>query len=582
MSTGSRKTPWQLWLFGGVLAVYLAVLLAPTFIEPGLTLFDRFPLIQAALQHPLALTWTPITLKTILIMLAAYALAVLLFISSRKNTRRGAEHGSAKWTSPKALNRRFEDRSDGDANLLLSDLLRLGFNGRKTKRNLNVCVIGGSGTGKTRFYVMPNGLQAAGNYVILDPKGENLRMLGGLLTEQGYSVRVFDIKTPATSFGYNPFAYLRDDQDAVSLANNLQRAIKPKNSTITDPFWEDSARALLSALILYVMHELPPHEQSWLTVIQLLNLHANNDDDNARSPLDLIFEELEARDPYSFAATLWHAYKHAGTGKTAQSVAVVAAITMAPLAEPVIASMMRTDELALEDLATEKVALFICTNDADPSLNFLANMLYTQLFQRLNACADNAPRGRLPQLVQFLMDEFANIALPLEFEYFLATCRGRNMGVSIILQSLSQLNRLFDKSWQSVLGQCDTVLYLGSNENETNDYISKMLGKETLDTNTYSLQRGARGHYTKSDQQTGRELLTPDELRTLDNDVGICLIRGESPVLDRKYPLTKHPRYNRTGDATGAPYDYAARSEFLLGDLPCYRQRIGPFTLYTA
>ena len=309
----------------------------------------------------------------------------------------------------------------------------------RTRRNLNVCVIGGPGTGKSRGYVIPNALQAGCNFIVTDPKGELLRTTGSMLTAMGYSVRCLDLQHPETSFGYNPFAYIQSDLEAVALVGNLQRSIKPKGSTNSDPFWDEAACGLLSALVLYVWHEMPKQEQNWAMVLRLLNLHKPGE---GYSPITAMFAALEQRDPDAYALTQWNIYRQAGDDRTAQSISVTAAVALAKLAEPTVAAMMRTDELYLEDLATEKVALFVCTDDADPTLNFLAGMLYTQLFQRLNHLADRVHKGRLPKLVQFYLDEFANITLPLDFEHFLATCRGRNMGVSIILQSLSQLKRL--------------------------------------------------------------------------------------------------------------------------------------------
>ena len=419
-------------------------------------------------------------------------------------------------------------------------------------------VIGGSGAGKSRSYAIPNALNCGNcSMVICDPKSEILRKTGGALKANGYEVRVFDLLSPDTSFCYNPLAYVRDDKDVLRLIETLIQSTTPPGAQSTDPFWTKSETALLQALVLYLMHEAPPEEQNFSMIMEMLgSAQVKEDDEEYQSPLDILFERLEMRNPESIAVKQYAIYKQAA-GKTAKSILISVGVRLAAFNLPQIAKLTNTDELDLSSMGERKVALFCCIPDADTSLNYLVGMIYSQLFQTLYYMADRVHGGALPVPVNCIMDEFPNVSLPNEFEKILATCRSRSIYCSIIIQNMSQLKALFKDSWESLVGNCDEFLYLGGNEKETHKYVSELLGKETIDTNTYGQTKGRSGSYSVNFQQSGRELLTPDEVRLLDNRKAVLLVRGERPILDEKYDLHKHVNVKYTEDGGAPPYDYA-------------------------
>ena len=427
----------------------------------------------------------------------------------------------------------------------------------KHKRNLNVLVVGGSGAGKSRAYAVVNIMQCNCSMVITDPKGELLRKTGGLLEREGYEVRVFDLINPETSFCYNPFAYVRDDKDVLKLINNLIRNTTPKGAQSSDPFWEKSETALLQALMLYLLHEAPPEEQNFSMIMEMLgSAQVKEDDEEYQSPLDILFERLEMRNPESIAVKQYAIYKQAA-GKTAKSILISVGVRLAAFNLKQIANLTCTDELDLYSIGEKKVALFCCIPDADTSLNYLVGMIYSNLFQTLYYVADRKYHGKLPIPVHCIMDEWPNVALPDDFDKLLATMRSRAISCSIIIQNIAQMKALFKDSWESLIGNCDEFLYLGGNEKEGHKYVSELLGKETLDTNTYGQTKGRSGSYSVNFQQSGRELLTPDEVRLLDNRKAVLLVRGERPILDEKYDLHKHVNVKYTEDGGAPPYDYA-------------------------
>ena len=525
-------------------------------IAPDKNFIQILETLSEKLEQPFFITYTPYTFKCILIFTAAYFLGIGIYESQKRNYRRGVEHGSAKWGNVSEICRRYCEKQYTN-NLLLTQHFRMGLDGYKHKRNLNVLVVGGSGAGKSRTYAIPNIMQCNCSMVITDPKAELLRKTGGVLERNGYEVRVFDLINPETSWCYNPFAYVRDDKDVLKLINNLIRNTTPKGAQSSDPFWEKSETALLQALMLYLLHEAPPEEQNFPMIMEMLgSAQVKEDDEDYQSPLDILFERLEMRDPESIAVKQYAIYKQAA-GKTAKSILISVGVRLAAFNLKQIANLTCTDELDLYSIGEKKVALFCCIPDADTSMNYLVGMIYSNLFQTLYYVADRKYGGRLPIPVHCIMDEWPNVALPDDFDKILATMRSRGISCSIIIQNIAQMKALFKDSYESLIGNCDEFLYLGGNEKEGHKYVSELLGKETLDTNTYGQTKGRSGSYSVNYQQTGRELLTPDEIRLLDNRKAILFIRGERPIMDDKYDLKKHVNFRYTEDGGASPYDYA-------------------------
>ena len=534
-------------------------------IQPGKNIFEILDRLSQILRQPFSLHYTVYTGKCILILSFAYITGICIYYAQQKNYKRGVEHGSAKWGDVHQICRKYRDK-DYVQNLLLTQNFRMSLDCYKHKRNLNVLVVGGSGAGKSRTYAIPNIMQCClsqgesvmgCSMVITDPKAELLRKTGGLLERMGYEVRVFDLINPDTSFCYNPFCYVHDDKDVLKLINNLIRNTTPKGSQASDPFWEKSETALLQALMLYLLHEAPAEEQNFPMIMEMLgSAQVKEEDEEYQSPLDILFERLEMRKPDSIAVKQYQIYKQAA-GKTAKSILISVGVRLAAFNLKEIANLTCTDELDLASIGEKKVALFCCIPDADTSLNYLVGMIYSNLFQTLYYVADRKYGGRLPVPVHCIMDEWPNVALPDDFDKILATMRSRAISCSIIIQNMAQMKALFKDSWESLVGNCDELLYLGGNEKEGHKYISELLGKETLDTNTYGQTKGRNGSYSTNYQQTGRELFTPDEIRLLDNRKAILFVRGERPMLDDKYNLKKHPNVKWTEDGGAPPYDYA-------------------------
>ena len=542
-----------MWAAFSLFVLYLAVLAAGVY-EDGMNLFQFMAVFPDAMNHPLVLRWTPHTVKFMLGSLFLYVGGIVLYYSSRMNKRQGEEHGSAKWGSVRELNKKYSDK-DPARNVILTKHLCMSLNGRQHMRNLLQIVVGGSGAGKTRFVVKPNLLLANASFIATDPKGELVRAVAPLLLQKGYVVKVFDLIEPSHSDSYNPFRYIRKDSDVFKLINNFIQNTTPKGSKSNDPFWEKSEIALDSALMLYLLHESPPYEQTMemmLTMIEYAG--AKEEDDDYQSALDLLFEALEEEKPDHIAVRQYHIFKQAA-GKTAKSILVSAAVRLASFTLPEIQNITDEDTLELSKLGERKQAIFCVIPDSnDVSLNFLVGMLYTQAFQELYYQADKVHMGGLPVPVRLMFDEFANIALPDGYARLQATMRSRNIMATIILQNISQLKALFKDDWEGIIGNADTMVYLGGNEQSTHKYISEQLGKETIITTSSSQGKGRNGSFSQSTQQTGRELMTPDEVRLLDNKNAIVFIRGERPVIDEKYDLMKHPNVRFTEDGGAAPY----------------------------
>ena len=514
--------------------------------------------VTLAIAHPFSLRWAEHSARCVFLCTLLYGMAAMVLSSSRKNRRRGVEHGSAQWGDVFQIAKRYRDKKHPKENLILTQHFQMGLDGHKHKRNTNVLVIGGSGAGKSRSYAIPNALNCGNcSMVICDPKSEILRKTGGALKANGYEVRVFDLLSPDTSFCYNPLAYVRDDKDVLRLIETLIQSTTPPGAQSSDPFWTKSETALLQALVLYLMHEAPKEEQNFAMVMEMLAAaEVREEDEEYESPLDILFARLEMRDPESIAVKQYHVFKM-GAGKTLKSILISVGVRLSAFNLPQIARLTYTDDLHLEELGERKVALFCCIPDSDKSLNYLVGMIYGQLIQTLYYVADRKYKGRLPVPVHLLIDEAPNIALPTDnFLPWLSTMRSRNIFCSYIAQNMTQLKALFKEQWESLVGLCDEFLYLGGNEKETHKYVSELMGKETLDTNTYGRSRGRSGSFSVNDQQTGRELLTPDEVRMLDNRKAILFVRGERPMLDDKYDLMRHPNIKLTEDGGAAPYDY--------------------------
>lgn len=550
------------YVFLGLLlipTIWFALLIAP-YMDKGL--INAIPYLNEALNHPFQIQWTNSTLKTIGIFLIIYVLGVGMYLSSSKNYRRTEEYGSAKWANPNTVCKKYANK-DYFANKVFSQNVRMGLDGKKHRRNLNTVVIGGSGAGKTRFYAKPNIMQCNTSFVVLDPKGEIIRSVGHLLEENCYVIKVIDLIDMSKSLGYNPFHYIQSDKDVLKLITNLIRNTTPKGSSTNDPFWEKSETALLEALMLYLYHYAPEDEQNFTMVMEMLNYaEVKEDEEDYESPLDELFKRLEMIDSNSLALKQYKIYKQAA-GKTAKSILISVGVRLAAFNLEELASLTKYDEMELEQIGERKTALFAIIPDNDSTFNFVVGMLYTQLFQMLYYQADYVHGGELPVPVHFLMDEFANVALPDEFDKLLSTMRSRQIFVSIILQNLAQIKALYKDSWESILGNCDETYYLGGNEQSTHKYISELLGKETLDTNTYGKSEGRSGNYSTNYQQTGRELLTADEVRLLNNNYGLLFIKGERPVKDKKYDLLKHPNIKQTLDGGCEPYIHGQTRHFI-------------------
>ena len=559
-----------MWAALSPLVLWLAAIAAYAY-EDGMNLFQWMGRFSQVLERPFSIGWTPYTLKCMLGSLLLYGCGVALYYSSRENRRPGEEYGSAKWGNPKELNRKYMDHQHKDANIILTQRVRLGMDGYITQRNMNILVIGGSGSGKTRYFCKPGLYSANCSYLVTDPKGELLRAAGGLLLSLGYEVRVFNLIDPEQSDCYNPFVYVREEKDVLSLIDNLIKNTTPRNATSNDPFWEKAEVALDSALMLYLIHEAPPEEQNFETMLYMMNFaDVREEDEQYRSPLDMLFRALEEEQPAHVAVKQYKVFKQAA-GKTAKSILVTAAVRLAAFNIPQYAAMTSMDEMDFGSLGERKRAIFCVIPVNDSSMNYLVGMLYTQCFQELYRRADLKYNGRLPVPVRVLQDEWANVAQPESYPKILATCRSYNIGLNIIVQNVQQIKALYEKEHESIIGNCDTLLFLGGgNEPASLEFIVKLLGRETLATRTRGLTKGRNGSSTTNYQQTGRDLMTVDEVRKLDTNKAILFIRGEDPVIDRKYNLKRHPNIKLTSDGKAKPYIHKPQGvpDYALPDLP--------------
>ena len=554
------------WLLLAVPVLWVGAALASGYQE-DMTIFDLMGCFSIILERPFDIRWTPYTLKFMVVALVLYAFAITLYFSSRQNKRPGEEHGSAHWGNVHTLNLKYRDK-DPHNNVILTQNLRMSLNGRKHLRNLLQIVVGGSGSGKTRYVVKPNLYEANASYIATDPKGELARSAVPLLLQEGYTIRIIDLVDPEHSDCYNPFHYIRSDADVLKLIANFIRNTTPKNAHSNDPFWERSEIALDSALMLYLLHEAPPEEQTMEMMLTMLEYGAAKEGDgDYQSPLDLLFEALEEEQPNHIALRQYKVFKQAPS-ETAMSILITASVRLAPFTLPEVQRITSRDTMELEKLGERKQAVFCIIPDSnDASLNFLVGMLYTQAFQELYYQADKVHGGSLPVPVRLMFDEFANVALPDGYARLQATMRSRNIMATIILQNISQLKALFKDDWEGIIGNADSFIYLGGNEQSTHKFVSELLGKETIQAQTHSQSKGRNGSFSQNFQSAGRELLTPDEVRMLDNRLALVLIRGEAPVIDAKYDLTRHPNIKRTADGGAALYTHNPQCLYDVGDL---------------
>lgn len=551
MQQGNNRQAIKILLLAGLFPViWLALRIAPS-LHGGIPAIIQT--LNTVFQNPFQLTFNKDTLRAVLVFVAAYALAAGIWLSSQRNFRKGEEYGSAKWGNAQEIVKRYRDPKDSK-NLLLTQSVQLALNTRIHGLNLNIIIFGASGTGKSRGYVLPNLMQLNTSFVVLDPKGELLRTTGYLLEENGYEIVVLDLLHMEKSHCYNLFRYIRKDEDVQTIVTLLFDATTPKGSRSQEPFWDEMAGTLLKALMFLLYYEAPEEEQNFQMVLELIRAgEVREENENFRSVLDTLFDRLEMEKPGHIAYRYYTNYRNAA-GKTLKSIQASLIAHLEKFELDSVAALTMTDEMDLRSFGERKRALFAIIPDNDTSFNFIISMLYTQLFQQLEDSADFDHRGALPVPVHVIMDEFANIALPQNFQNILSTMRSRGLSATIILQNLAQLKALYEKDYDSIISNCDTRLFLGGNDPTTLEYINKQLGKETIQTNTYGHSRGRSGQYSTNLQQTGRDLMTPDELARMDKRDSILLLRGEYPIRDRKIDVTRHPNAGKTTVMGGPPY----------------------------
>ena len=572
-----KKINPVVWAVLAVPVIYMAMVLACSY-EAGTDLFALMERFGLLLGRPDLLRWTAYTPRCILGALVCYGLAVTLYYSDHENRRPGEEYGSAKWGSARELNKQYADPNG--KNVILTKHVSIGLDGYKHQRNLNILVVGGSGSGKTRFFCKPGIMSVNCSYLIVDPKGEMLRSTGYLLKDEGYDIKVFDLIHPRQSDGYNPFTYIRDDPDVLKLMDNLVKNTTPPKGASNDPFWEKAEIALDSALMLYLLYEAPVEEQNFEMLMFMLECaRVMEEDEQYQSPLDLLFQTLEERDPSHIAVREYKVYKQAA-GKTAKSILVTASVRLAAFIFPQYAAMMQTDEMDFASLGERKRAIFCVIPVNDGSMNYLVSMLLTQCFQQLYLRADERYNGRLPVPVRVIQDEWANVAQPDSYPKVLATCRSYNIGINIIVQNIQSIKALYKDEWEGIIGNCDTLLFLGGgNEPTSLEFVSKLLGKETVHTRTRGRTKGRSGSSSVNFQQTGRDLMTPDEIRMLPANDALLFIRGEKPVRDKKYNIKKHPNVRRTADGRAKPYIHNPPvPDYTLPDLPYEFRTLDDYT----
>ena len=485
--------------------------------------------------------------------IGALAVKGILYLRSKnaKKFRKGIEYGSARWGTPEDIKPYIDE--DFYNNILLTNTERLTMNSRpknpKFARNKNVLVIGGSGSGKTRFFVKPNLMQMTTSYCVTDPKGTILVECGKMLQKGGYKIRSLNTINFKKSMHYNPFAYIRSEKDILKLVNVIIANTKGDGEKSGEDFWVKAERLLYCALIGYIYYEAPEEEKNFITLLDLINAsEAREDDENYKSPVDMLFDRLAEREPEHFAVKQYVKFKQAA-GKTLKSILISCGARLAPFDIKELRDLMEYDELELDTLGDEKTALFVIISDTDDTFNFVVAIMYSQLFNLLCDKADNEYGGRLPVHVRCLLDEFSNIGQIPKFEKLISTIRSREISACIILQAQSQLKAIYKDNADTIIGNCDTTLFLGGKEKTTLKEISETLGKETIDMYNTSETRSNQKSYGLNYQKLGKELMTQDELSVMDGGKCILQLRGVRPFLSEKYDITAHPRYKYLSDA---------------------------------
>ena len=478
-------------------------------------------------------------------------LAVYFKGKNTKKYRKGMEYGSARWGNAEDIKPYIDPVFEN--NVLLTQTERLTMNSRpkqpKYARNKNILVIGGSGSGKTRFFVKPNLMQMHSSYVVTDPRGTVLIECGKLLQRGGYKIKVLNTINFKKSMKYNPFAYLRSEKDILKLVNTIIANTKGDGEKSGEDFWVKAEKLYYTALIGYIWYEAPDEEKNFTTLLEMINAsEAREDDEDFQNPVDLMFERLEEKDPEHFAVKQYKKYKLAA-GKTAKSILISCGARLAPFDIKELRDLMETDEMELDTIGDRKTALFVIISDTDDTFNFVVSILYTQLFNLLCDKADDVYGGRLPVHVRCLLDEFANIGQIPKFEKLIATIRSREISASIILQSQSQLKAIYKDNADTIVGNCDTTLFLGGKEKTTLKEMSEILGKETIDSFNTSETRGRELSHGLNYQKLGKELMTQDEIAVMDGGKCILQVRGVRPFFSDKFDITKHPKYKYLSDA---------------------------------
>ncbi len=569
MQTSKKKVSPIFILLGAIVAAYLGYLVNGAW-KTDMNINDFIAAFSEVCNKPLANYYNDSTVKAVVIAMFAYAIAIIMYYTSQRNYMPGKEFGTAKFEEPKHVNKILEDKDVG-FNRILSQNVRMSLNFRKLKLNGNILICGGSGAGKTFYEVKPNLMQMPHHcsFICTDPKGEILRSCGKMLKDNGYNVKVINLLEMNKSDCYNPFSYIREETDVVKLITNLISNTTPKGSTPSDPFWEKAEGLFLQAIFYYVWLEERPSKRNFETVLKLMG-EAEVAEQGKPSKLDVRMKFLEESSTLGVNHPAVKQYNKCmrGAGDTVRSIIISANSRLAFLENKQVLRMLSKDELNLAELGIgvngdgeTKTALFCVIPDSDKSYNFIIGMLYTQIFQELYYQADFNCGGRLPIHVTFMLDEFANVALPDDYCSLLSTMRSREISSIIIIQNFAQLKALFKDTWETIPGNCDTFIYLGGNEQSTHKYVSELLGKGTIDKKSSGETKGRQGSSSRNYDVLGRELFTPDEVRKLDNRKCLVFIRGFDPIMDNKYIPFGHPAFDLTADGKGAPYVHIIEAE---------------------
>ncbi|MCM1158974.1 MAG: type IV secretory system conjugative DNA transfer family protein [Clostridium sp.] len=562
MQTTKKKPSVLFIVLGAVVSAYLGYLVNGAW-RQGMEFNDFLEAFNRVLANPLADYYNAGTLKAVMVSLLIFAVAVIMYYTSQRNYMPGREFGTSELASVKQVNKLLCDKAE-ENNRILSQNVRMSLDTRHTGLNNNMLIIGGSGAGKTFYEVKPNLMQRNTSFIVTDPKGEILRSQGEMLKQNGYNVKVINLLEMDKSDCYNPFSYIREETDVIKLITNLMSNTTPKGAAPSDPFWEKAEGLFLQALFYYVWLEEKPEKRNFSTVLKLMG-EAEVVEKGKPSPLDVRMKLLEETSMLGVNHPAVKQYNKCmrGAGDTVRSIIISANSRLATLENKQVLRMLSRDDLHLEELGIgvngdgkTKTALFCVIPDSDKSYNYIIGLLYTQIFQELYYQADFNCGGRLPIHVTFMLDEFSNVALPDDYCSLLSTMRSREISSVIIIQNLAQIKALFKDTWETIPGNCDTLVYLGGNEQSTHEYISKLLGKQTIDKKTSGETKGRQGSSSRNYDVLGREIMMPDEVRKMDNKKCLIFIRGFNPILDNKYIPFAHPVFSQTADGGGEVFQY--------------------------